>query len=286
MSRLRFGDNVTGRRPAGGTVMTAWYRLGGGAVGNVGGGVLTTLLGLPGGGMLGGVRVTNPLPGAGGTDPEPLAEVRELAPYAFRTQLRAVTSADYAAAAMEDGEVQRAVARRRWTGSWYAQEVTLDPVASRAADPAVPARLARVLEVRRMAGVDVELRDPVAVPLEILVAVCVAPGYPRASVEQQLRDALSARMLPDGRRGFFHPDNLTFGQPVFLSDLMATVMAVPGVTLVDVVRFGRAGASAKDSRSALARGRLDAAPREVFRCDSDPDNPESGRLDLVLRGGS
>jgi hypothetical protein len=284
--RLRFGDNVTGRRPTPGAVFTAWYRVGAGSAGNAGSGALTTLLRLPDGSTLAGVHVTNPLPGAGGTDPEPLSEVRELAPHAFRTQLRAVTSADYAAVAMADTAVQRAVGRRRWTGSWYAQEVTLDPVGARATDQTVPARIGRLLEVRRMAGVDVELAAPVAVTLEIRVAVCVAPGYLRAEVEGQLRDLLSARTLPDGRRGFFHPDNLTFGQSVFLSDLVATAMAVPGVTLVEVTRFCRAGASDADTRAALARGRLDAAAREVLHCDSDPSAPESGLVELVLGGGS
>ena len=40
--------------------------------------------------------VRNPLPAAGGIDPETMADVRRDAPQAFRTQKRAVTEADYA----------------------------------------------------------------------------------------------------------------------------------------------------------------------------------------------
>ena len=285
-ARLRFGDGVVGRIPAAGAVFAAWYRVGGGTGGNTGAGVLTTLLRLPDGRVLPGVGVTNPLPATGGADPEPLAAVRELAPHAFRKPLRAVTSGDYAVAAMADPAVQRAIARLRWTGSWYAQEVTLDAVADHATDPAIPTRVAGVLELRRMAGCDVELAVPVAVALAIRIAVCVAPGYHQADVERQLRDVLSARTLPDGRRGFFHPDNLTFGQPVLLSDLVATVLTVAGITQVDLQRFGRAGANAADTRDALARGRIDAGPREVLHCDNDPNAPESGVLELTLGGGS
>ncbi|MEQ7128702.1 putative baseplate assembly protein [Actinopolymorpha sp. B11F2] len=286
-SRLRFGDGVSGRRPVAGTTPTATYRLGGGTAGNVGPGTLARLLARPGATVPDGVTVTNPLPAVGGVDPEPIAEVRELAPHAFRTQLRAVTSDDYAAVAMRDPAVQRAVARRRWSGSWYAQEVTVDPRADRAGDPAVPAAISTVLEVRRMAGVDVELAQPVYVPLEIVLGVCVASGYQRADIAAALARAFSAGRLPDGRRGFFHPDNFTFGQSLFLSDVVATAMAVPGVAWVDVgddgtgLRFRRLG---RAPAGEVARGRIDAAAREVLRADTDPSNPENGRFTCLLRG--
>ena len=49
-------------------------------------------------------------------------------PQAFRTQERAVTAADYAAAAERRPEVQRAAATFRWTGSWHTVFVTADRV--------------------------------------------------------------------------------------------------------------------------------------------------------------
>ncbi len=110
-----------------------------------------------------------------------------------------------------------------------------------------------------------------------------------------MRAALVARMsagvMPDGRRGFFHPDEFTFGQSLYVSDLVAAVMGVPGVTWVDVddegeageLRFRRLG---RDPRGEVAAARIDAAAREVLRADSDPSTPENGRFDVVLRGGS
>ncbi len=290
VARLRFGDGTAGRRPAVGAVLRATYRVGSGAQGNVAAGRLTFLLDRPDGtspvptGAV--VDVWNPVRATGGTDPEPLEAVRQLAPYAFRHQLRAVTSPDYAAVAEAQDGVQRAVARRRWTGSWYAQEVTVDPVAARAEDPTVPASVLAALETRRMAGVDVEVARPVDVPLHLVLDGCVSPGYLRPDVEAQILDALSSRVLPGGRRGFFHPDAFTFGQPLYLSDVVAAAMAVPGLDWVQITTFGRSGASARESARALAAGVITAAPREVLRCDSDPNNPENGRVDLVLRGGS
>ncbi|GAA2758336.1 putative baseplate assembly protein [Actinopolymorpha rutila] len=293
VSRLRFGDGVVGRRPSAGARMQAWYRLGGGAVGNVAADRLTHLLAVPGpAGPVpavpdgADVSVWNPLPATGGVDPQALPEVQLLAPQAFRTQLRAVTSADYADVAMADPLVQRAVARRRWTGSWYAQEVTLDPVAGAAADPDWTLELAATLEIRRMAGVDVELADPVMVPLEITIQGCVLPGHQRAQVTTALLEELSTRVLRDGRRGFWHPDNFSFGEPLYLSDLVAAAMRVPGLMWIDVTRFARAGAGTRGTAEALASGRIAVGAREVLRCDNDPSNPEAGSLEVVLKGGS
>ncbi|MGV8965785.1 MAG: putative baseplate assembly protein [Cellulomonas sp.] len=290
VARLRFGDGTAGRRPAVGTVPRATYRVGEGAQGNVAPGSLTHLLDAPDGtattpaGAV--VSVWNPVRASGGADPEPAEAVRQLAPYAFRHQLRAVTSRDYAVVAEAQDGVQRSVARRRWAGSWYAQEVTVDPVAARAEDPAVPASVLTALETRRMAGVDVEIARPVYVPLTLVLTGCVAPGHLRPDVEVQLLDALSARALPGARRGFFHPDRFTFGQPLYLSDLVAAAMAVPGLDWVQVTTFARAGAGASRTALNLAAGWITAAPREVLRCDSDPNNPEAGRVDVVLAGGA
>ncbi|MFF0086800.1 hypothetical protein ACFYR1_45070 [Streptomyces canus] len=282
--RLRFGDGVTARRPTPGTTMTLRYRLGGGSWGNVGVDTLTELLGGPGGSTLKGVSVTNPLPAAGGLDPQPMAEVRELAPRAFRTRLQAVTSDDYAAIAGTDGAVRQAVASSRWTGSWYAQQVVVDPDGT--ADERLFDRLAGLLDVRRTAGVDVEFADAALVPVEIGVVCCLGPGTLRVEAEHRLRQALSASELPDGRRGLFHPDNLGFGSSLYLSDLIAQGMSVPGVVQVHVERFCRAGADDDANRAALARGRLDASHREILCCRSDPDSPETGFVDLIVRGGA
>lgn len=289
-ARLRFGDGTSSRRPAPGSRLLATYRIGGGTVGNIGPDTLLTLLPVPGNPALpSSVRVSNPLAAAGGTDPETLDEVRELAPHAFRFPLRAVTSADYADVAMRHPAVQRAVARRRWTGSWYAQEVTVDPLAGRADDASVPDEVTALLESHRMAGVDVVAARPVYVPLEIVLGICTLPGHRRADVTASLTRAFSAGRLPDGSRGFFHPDNFTFGTPLFLSDVVATAMAVPGVALVDVgdddqehgLRFRRLGGPPADE---VRRGRIEAAAREVLRADSDPSNPENGQLVCRVRG--
>ena len=150
----------------------------------------------------------------------------------------------------------------------------------------MPDAVTSMLETRRQAGVDVELAAPVYLALDLALFACVTAGYQRAQVERQLLDPLSARVLPGGSTGFFHPDRFTFGQPLVLSDLVAAAMAVPGVTAAEVRRFAPAGAPASATRANLAAGQIAVQPRQVVRCDSDPNNPEAGQLTIVLGGGS
>src|SRR6185436_2914488 len=141
--------------------------------------------------------VGNPMPAAGGVDPEPLAVARRDAPEAFRTQERAVTQADYAAAAERRPEVQRAAATFRWTGSWYTVFVTADRfggVADR-----FETRLRRHLERFRMAGYDLEVDGPRYVALDIALHICVRADYFRSEVLRAVGAVLGTGVLPDGR---------------------------------------------------------------------------------------
>jgi hypothetical protein len=276
---LRFGDDVSGRRPVPGANrrFAATYRIGGGVAGNAGRDVLTVLE--P---PIAGVWVRNPMPATGGAEPEPVEQVRQSAPQAFRVQQRAVTDDDYAAAAKRDPRVQRAVATRRWTGSWYTEYVTVDRIGGTGLDAGLQDDLATVLDGYRMAGTDVEVRAPVYVPIEIVLSVCVASGYFRGTVKRALVELFSDRDLPGGGRGFFHPDNFTFAQPVYLSAVVAAAMSVAGVARVDVDRFGRLGRPAGDEPAPwlIAMDRL-----EVARCDSEPRDPSAGRIEFAMVGG-
>ena len=62
-----------------------------------------------------------------------------------------------------------------------------------------------------------------------------------SDIARELLDIFSNRSLPDGRLGVFHPDNFSFGQPVFLSSLIATAQNVTGVESVNIKKFQRQG---------------------------------------------
>jgi hypothetical protein len=281
MANLRFGDGEHGRRPDTGAQFLASYRIGNGAAGNVGAESIAHVVVADAAivGRLGWTR--NPVPAAGGLDPEDADSVRRNAPQALLKQQRAVSPDDYAAVAAAQPGVQRAVGRLRWTGAWHTMMVAVDPQAGR--DPAaIEAPLPALLDQVRMAGQDVALASPTLVPLEVALLICVVDDYFRADVRAALLDALSNRVLPDGRRGLFHPDGLTFGQPVFLSAVYAAARAVPGVAAVQVTTFRRQGTI---DNTALARGQIAIGRLEIARLDNDPNFPERGVLALNLQGG-
>ena len=170
--------------------------------GNVGADSLTRVV-LAGSGV---DRVRNPLAAAGGLDVESIKQVQLYAPQAFRTQERAITEADYAAAAERHPEVQKAAATLRWTGSWYTVFITVDRMGGLPVDADFEKKLRIFIERFRMAGQDLEIDAPLFVPLDIIFTVCVNHGYYRAHVKEELLKLFSSRDLLDGRRGFFHPD--------------------------------------------------------------------------------
>jgi hypothetical protein len=91
--------------------------------------------------------------------------------------------------------------------------------------------------------------------------------------------------------GFFHPDNLTFGEGIFVSRIVAAAQAVAGVQNVQVARLeryeiGEPLPGAKTAKDELPpHGVLSLGPFEIAQLDNDPSFPENGRLTLDMRGG-
>ena len=226
---LRFGDGVHGRRPETGTAFEATYRVGNGVAGNVGAGAIAHVATLNGG-VLG---ADNPLAAAGGTDPEAADAVRRDAPEAYLVQQRAVTADDYASVSERNPHVQRAAATFRWTGSWHTVFVTADRAGGLAVDDAVRDRTAARTS-SRSAWPATTSRSTARASCRSTSAlhVCVQPEYFRAHVTAAVLDVLSSGVRADGTLGFFHPDRFTFGQPVYLSAIVAAAQAVPGVQSV------------------------------------------------------
>ena len=281
---LRFGDDRFGSRPAEGAQLTATYRVGNGKSGNVGADTLLHLASNDPALVTNIEAIRNPLAAGGGTEPETNERVRQDAPSAFRTQERAVTMDDYAekAQARCDLGVQRAAATLRWTGSWRTVFVTADRLAGRAVDEKFEKDLRLCLERYRMAGHDLEVDSPRFVSLEVEMMVCVKRGYLTSDVRQALLEVFSNRVSTDGRRGLFHPDNFSFGQPVYLSALVAAAQATTGVDSVEVIKFQRQGAN---SNEALLNGQLNLGRLEIARLDNNPDFSERGVFRLTMKGG-
>ena len=272
---LRFRTGTVGLDPPEGSTVAARYEVGGGAVGNVPANALH-LLRLGGGGT---VPARNPAAATGGLERTPLAVARRDAPEAFAAEpRRAVIPADYAAAADTDAAVQRAVARRQWSGSWPLMttvvdlDVDADDVAREALD-----RIAATLDGLRMLGVEPAVVEGTPVGLVLSLEVCASPGFDpellRIRVLQLLRPG------GDASPGLFHHSRMLLGASVYLSSVLAAVAALPGVDAVEATQARRLSEPAGTVHEVIT-----VAPDEVAVLDDDAAQPDRGRLDVVVKG--
>jgi hypothetical protein len=116
-----FGDGVSGFIPNSGSAIKAVYRVGGGVIGNIGSGVITTIDKIPGftqeqvAVLSSFVSVSNPADdfnptgiGVGGSEPEDNRSIRLNASSALRSSNRAVSLQDYADLALSVENVGKA----------------------------------------------------------------------------------------------------------------------------------------------------------------------------------
>ncbi len=274
---LRFGDDVNGMRPLAGTTFTATFRIGNGTAGNVGANSISYFAADP--------RVqscTNPLPAAGGIDPETPEQIRRRAPQAFETQERAITMTDYANVTEANPQVEDAAATLRWTGSWYTAFITAEPQGGGLLARPLRRTLTRYVNRYRLAGQDLKLEGPEYISLEIELTVCVDPNYFQSDVEQSLLQVLGSGTLPDGRAALFAPGSFKLGQTVYLSPIYAAARTVAGVQSITATVFQPQGVA---TNVFLENGEIPLGPFQVARMDNDPSRPANGQLTLVMMGG-
>ena len=268
---LRFGSGVQGKLPQVGDRFQVTYRVGGGESGNVRADTITHMVTTEA--AIIGVR--NPLPAVGGTEPESIEEVREVAPYAFRVQQCCVTEEDYAAIAMQHPQVQNAVARLCWSAHTPVACIYVQRKQGKPVDKPFIAELHRFVSEYRLAGHTLEIRGPYFVGLLVTLRVQLQ----RYAAGNVVENAL-AKTLSNKADGFFAPDNFTFSQPVYQSKLIATVMAVPGVQQVNIQQFCRFDAASPTCDEDVSPGLL-----EIVRLDNDAAVPCNGILHIQLEGG-
>jgi hypothetical protein len=268
---VRVGDGVTGAPlPARDVAVDVAVRIGLGAFGNVRAGAITQLLALGEGGDAAAIlgeghdpverftlirhrlRVTNPVPGIGGRDPEPLERIRYRAPLGVRDVLSAVVPEDYERLVEALPEVAASRARVVDAGVRPVVRVTLllrdeDGLAA-AGEQGEAERLRRWavarerLESVRLLGYDVELVPPRFVALDIDLVVDAEAWVVGDALEHDVREGLA------GQGGLFDPDVSGLGGDVHLDAIHRRVRAVSGVAAVRVNRLRRLAPRAVDHR--------------------------------------
>jgi hypothetical protein len=283
---LRFSTGAVGLTPPLGSLVSAAYEVGGGARGNVAANALrlleenTAAAGQPPSWqVVAGVAVRNPVPAEGGAAPTPLDVVRRDAPEAFAAEpRRAVLTADHAAAVADDPAVERATARRAWSGSWPVVATVVDLKVDGAAAAEARLELQALLDDLRMLGTEAVVLTGTPVGLLIALEVCARPGSDPEQVRLEILQLL--RPGTDDRPGLFHPSRLQLGAAVYLSAVVAAVAALSSVDAAEVVESRRLSDPPLTVRDVIT-----FAPDEVAVLDDNPARPERGRLDVTVRGG-
>lgn len=226
--RVRFGDGQHGSRlPNGIENVTASYRVGAGASGNVGPQRVRQLTSRP----LGVTEVTNPGPMTGGTRGDTTADARQVAPLRALALDRLVSVSDYADLAASHPGIAKAAASRLHDGT---REVVHLTVAAMDDAPLEPGDLLLTsLEHSLATYGDPHLPVVVAhrerLQLVLSAGLKVDPDHVFDDVAARVRAALGDRL------GFARA---RLGAPVHLSSVVAAIQGTPGVDYVDVDAFG------------------------------------------------
>ncbi|MBV6696776.1 putative baseplate assembly protein [Kitasatospora aureofaciens] len=224
---VAFGDGVHGARlPSGSQNVTARYRTGAGASGNLPADRVNQLAARP----LGVSAVTNPLPATGGADGDGPEDARTVIPLRLRALDRLVSVQDYEDFTRARAGIGKASAVKLFDGTREVVHITVAAVGDAPVDPLSDlfTMLERSLVDFGDAGVPVRVAARELRLIVLDAGVKVLPDYAWELVEPAVRAALAARFGFAAR---------TLGRPAFLSEAIAAIQAVEGVDYTDVHVF-------------------------------------------------
>lgn len=233
ITHVVFGDGINGKIPAALTPVGAGYRVGGGEIGNVGPGTLTTMDNA----VVGVVGVTNPQAATGGQDAETLDQIRVNAPQALIALNRAVALTDYESLALNVPGVAKAKAV---SAVYSSVTLYVAPLGGGLDAGDLPIYLSaerkqalrNYLAPRVPAPTTVTLADPTYVKIDITIDLVVAPQYNQKSTEASVKSAVLRTLAYD---------NAAFGDRVTLGETFAAITSVIGVGYATITVLARSG---------------------------------------------
>jgi predicted phage baseplate assembly protein len=320
---ILFGDGKCGLKPDDDSLIVAEYRIGSGSVGNVGKDTLTQFdddNNLPHNShaLVQEVidSVTNPLPATGGIDIESIDDAKIAGPKSLKDLERAVTLKDYEDLVKREfqNEITNAKARFVYTGSWDTIFVSVDlkgEVQTNGVDQSeLFGRIRKYLDSVKMIGYEVQIEEAIYVPIEIGITVYLRKYFDSEVLRNRVFHSLSNKdnnSIVDGTSALFHPDNFTFGDPVYASKIYEVLKNAPEVKYGIITTFRkRHTAGAENSSKDMIRSSSSSSPspdvviaqrdeetkknlelgyipinnNEIITIDNDPSHPENGTLIL------
>lgn len=232
-TNITFGDGINGLIPSVGLTVWATFTVGAGSAGNQAAGVVGIIVNAIDGlsvQQASGAYVSSAM--SGGSDPETNDQIRANAPASFQTQNRAVSPADFQnlVLSVPGVTVANVVANHSTSVTIYC----LGPAFQVPATSLVN-NILNFFQGKTLAGVTLTVGTPSLIPVDVgssgsNVTLQVASGFIQANVVTNVQTALTK---------FFQPPQSSFGQLITLSQIMQTIMAVPGVAWCIVPLFTR-----------------------------------------------
>ncbi|NYT32053.1 baseplate J/gp47 family protein [Rhizobium sp. WYCCWR 11128] len=237
-----------------GQPITAAYRKGGGAKGNVGAGRLTTVM-TPVPGLRG---ATNPLAAEGGAEPEGPDDVRNALPASTRTLDRTVALEDFQAFAQAYRGVGKAFASELRQGMRHVLCMTIADTAFQNPAPGsdLLTGLRKAILDASPPGRTIRIEGFESLTATVGIAFAHDPALERAKVQADVRAALLRAFSPEMR---------PFGRALHIAEVMTATQNLPGVLAARVTAFSLPGGPPADA------GRL-LCPLPRFE-ESQPGGP-------------
>jgi hypothetical protein len=241
ISYINFGNGVSGRIPPVNSIYVT-YRIGGGALGNVGPGTLTYQLN----NILAGVRVTNQAAATGGSDQETTDSIRINAPLSYTALSRAVSLNDYSSLAVQVPSIAKAIAD---SGSAYnniilyiapfgdtsigTPGVDLTGAVTNTFNNAVTDLVSYITD-KAPATTTITVNPPKYVPINISLNAHILSQYKQSDVRTAITQALA---------NILDFTSVIFAENVVLQYIHQALAGVSGLDYADITLLTRADAS-------------------------------------------
>ena len=279
-----FGDGISGKIPVKESVIKARYVAGGGVIGNVPAGaistwgIITPAVDDDETGIKGKITVTNADAASGGLDPESNDSIRYNAPRALRTLNRAVTLQDFMDLALSVDRVAKvnAIAGKRNSITLYMAPVSSDATPGVLGEDTtsqwdfIRDNVQTFLSDKVQIGASVTILPPRYTDVGLEVTYTKAPEYSGALVESAIKKLLLEE---------FSYDNLDFGDVITPEEVEFKLRQVPGVVNARVDVCGRmiGDVTVTTMSDFFGRDSLIAEPDELFMFTED---------NIILTGAS
>ncbi|UWU14081.1 baseplate J/gp47 family protein [Rhizobium sullae] len=219
-----------------GQPVTAAYRKGGGAKGNVGAARLTTIM-TPVPGLRG---ATNPFAAVGGTEPEGPDDVRNALPASTRTLDRTVALEDFQAFAQSYRGVGKAFASELRQGMRHVLCLTIADTTFQNPVPGsdLLTGLRKAILGASPPGRTIRIEGFESLTATVGIAFAHDPALERAKVQADVRAALLRAFSPEMR---------PFGRALHIAEVMTATQNLPGVLAARVTAFSLSGGPPADA---------------------------------------